>query len=215
VKERIKRSRSDDFGPIHLSLDDIEGIVAILRKFSPPVTVTTRDWRLDDPAELLELGSNVNDLTIESASPRISARFTRHWSWIYVSDDSDESQLGIAEKIRSLLRNCQRPLPWFGTGKSLVAITAILVPLNELNLFVRKTDLELHDWLSAVAGTVTALQIGAAIRYTAGMGATISIRRRSHGANIFQRHKDGIEKLVIGLVCTAFGLLLKACFERH
>lgn len=114
--KRIPRHLGKHVAPVKLYLDDIEELHQILAAASDHVELTTVDFELDDPKQLLELNCPVvHQLTIASRQPYVSADVEGGGVWLYAANDDAKSR-GLYEQMRAVLKRRRRRIAWALAG---------------------------------------------------------------------------------------------------
>jgi hypothetical protein len=143
--QKITQYLGEHLKPVKLYLDDTEQIIEIFRQDSLEVSISTKDYVLNDFKELSDLKKDfITDVFIRVKEPYISLSLEHHQIWLYAEKDNAISR-GLFEKVKQLLSKRKRPLAQFlqsslltglFAGTSIPLLTMGLAKTNSMLIFV-------------------------------------------------------------------------------
>jgi hypothetical protein len=159
MEKKKSPSRTQNFKPVRLFLDDIKAIVDILQAVTKKVSIETEEYRFASVEELLKLEKeSINNLTISCGNwaeiPNIRLSLKPGGTELYIDEDEPVSR-GIFEKVKDVLIKCERPharVLQFAANYLLLVLAMALAPLT---FFLPKDftwSLLAIEWLLIILG---------------------------------------------------------------
>lgn len=114
--KKVEKSLSKKYPILRLYKSDLVDIFNLFKDHSAKFEIVADGFELDDLSELNKLKKQeIVDFKIESHNPYFSVEFSGYSASIYLSDQDDIGQRGLADKIGEILSRRKSPLRFFAT----------------------------------------------------------------------------------------------------
>lgn len=194
--EKVTKGLRKQYPVLRLYKSDIENIFNLIKGHSGEVEIIAEGFKLDDFSELNKLNKKqIIDFEIRAHNPYFSVDFSKDAVIIYLSDEDDIGQRGLAEKVNEILSQRRSPLRFLASWW--IYVPLVIIYLISINLIENRTT-HVIAFFGFISLTILWGYWGYSINEK--KHSIIYLYDPSAAPGFFKRNKDSILVAILGAI---------------